>query len=125
MAKFTSRTLQYVDLKKGTIRSAPLTVFMKKKLDLATLTLSYSHSWSSLSIVTPVNVSPTMSGQTAPLTFVVETGSLPTGLSLNASTGVISGTPTQGGTNGSFSIKLTDSTTATVTSVVYNWNVGL
>ena len=125
MAKFTSRTLQYVDLKKGTIRSAPLTVFMKKKLYLATLTLSYSHSWSSLSIVTPVNVSPTMSGQTAPLTFVVETGSLPTGLSLNASTGVISGTPTQGGTNGSFSIKLTDSTTATVTSVVYNWNVGL
>lgn len=125
MAKFTSRTLQYVDLKKGTIRSAPLTVFMKKKLDLATLTLSYSHSWSSLSIVTPVNVSPTMSGQTAPLTFVVETGLLPTGLSLNASTGVISGTPTQGGTNGSFSIKLTDSTTATVTSVVYNWNVGL
>ena len=125
MAKFTSRTLQYVDLKKGTIRSAPLTVFMKKKLDLATLTLSYSHSWSSSSIVTPVNVSPTMSGQTAPLTFVVETGSLPTGLSLNASTGVISGTPTQGGTNGSFSIKLTDSTTATVTSVVYNWNVGL
>lgn len=125
MAKFTSRTLQYVDLKKGTIRSAPLTVFMKKKLGLATLTLSYSHSWSSLSIVTPVNVSPTMSGQTAPLTFVVETGSLPTGLSLNASTGVISGTPTQGGTNGSFSIKLTDSTTATVTSVVYNWNVGL
>tara|TARA_R110002167_G_scaffold101505_2_gene264318 strand:- start:4972 stop:5349 length:378 start_codon:yes stop_codon:yes gene_type:complete len=125
MAKFTSRTLQYVNQKKGTIRSGPLTVFMKKKLATATLTLSYSHAWASLSISTAVNVSPTMSGQTSPLTFVVETGALPTGLSLNGTTGVISGTPTQGGTNGSFSIKLTDSTTATITSVVYNWNVGL
>ncbi len=125
MAKFTSRTLQYVDQKKGTIRSGPLTVFMKKKVEAATLTLSYTYSWASLSIVSSVNVSPTMSGQTSPLAFVVETGSLPTGLSLNATTGAISGTPTQGGTNGSFSIKLTDSTTATVTSVVYNWNVGL
>ncbi len=125
MAKFTSRTLQYVDRKKGTIRSGPLTVFMKKKLATATLTLSYSHSWASLSISSSVNVNATMSGQTAPLTFIVETGALPTGLSLNASTGVIGGTPTQGGTSGSFSIKLTDSTTATVTSVVYNWNVGL
>jgi large repetitive protein len=125
MAKFTSRTLQYVNQKKGTIRSGPLTVFMKKKLSVATLTLSYSHSWASLSISSSVSVSPAMSGQTNPLTFVVETGALPTGLSLNATTGVISGTPTQGGTNGSFSIKLTDSTTATITSVVYNWNVGL
>ncbi len=33
MAKFTSRTLQYVNQKKGTIRSGPLTVFMKKKTE--------------------------------------------------------------------------------------------
>jgi hypothetical protein len=37
------------------------------------------------------------SGGTSPYTFAVTAGALPTGLSLGASTGVISGTPTASG----------------------------
>ena len=65
------------------------------------------------------------SGGTAPYTYAITTGSLPAGLALS-STGVLSGTPTAGGTF-SFTIGATDSTTGTgpVTgSRVYTLNVG-
>jgi len=58
------------------------------------------------------SVTLTGAGGTAPYTFAVVSGSLPTGLSLNGSTGVISGTPTAPGTF-SFTIRATDSTAAT------------
>jgi len=48
------------------------------------------------------------SGGTSPYTFAVSSGSLPTGLSLNTSTGLISGTPTAAGAY-SFTIRATDS----------------
>jgi hypothetical protein len=50
-------------------------------------------------------------GGTAPFTFTVDTGTLPTGLSLNASTGAITGTPTGSG-NSTFVIKVVDSVAA-------------
>ena len=46
-------------------------------------------------------------GGTTPYTFAVTSGSLPTGLTLNPATGVISGTPTGSGVS-SFSVTLTD-----------------
>jgi hypothetical protein len=49
-----------------------------------------------------------VSGGTSPYTFSIIIGSLPTGLSLNTSTGVVSGTPTGTGTS-PFTIKVTDS----------------
>ena len=55
-----------------------------------------------------------VSGGTSPYVFSVATGSLPTGLSLNTSTGAITGTPTT--TSGSpfaFSISVTDATNST------------
>jgi hypothetical protein len=52
------------------------------------------------------------SGGTAPYTYAVASGTLPAGLTLNATTGVISGTPTALGTS-HFTIKATDSSTGT------------
>src|SRR5262249_7469364 len=49
----------------------------------------------------------TASGGTGSYTFTVSSGSLPPGLSLNSSTGVLSGTPTMPGMF-SFTIKATD-----------------
>ncbi len=45
----------------------------------------------------PLVVDPVVTGGTVPFSYVVTGGGLPTGLSLNPTTGRISGTPTQGG----------------------------
>jgi uncharacterized protein YhjY with autotransporter beta-barrel domain len=50
----------------------------------------------------------TASGGTGPYTFTITAGSLPTGLTLNGATGVISGTPTAGGT-ANFTVRASDS----------------
>ena len=47
----------------------------------------------------------TVTGGTSPYTFSVATGTLPTGLTLNAANGSITGTPTSGGT---FTLQVTD-----------------
>ncbi|MGE0432170.1 MAG: putative Ig domain-containing protein, partial [Planctomycetota bacterium] len=54
------------------------------------------------------------SGGVAPLTFSISVGSLPAGLSLNASTGAITGTPTTAETQ-NFTITATDSATPATT----------
>jgi len=54
-------------------------------------------------------------GGSAPYTWTISSGQLPTGLSLASSTGVISGTPTAAGT-ASFSAEVTDQTGATATT---------
>jgi hypothetical protein len=59
----------------------------------------------------------TASGGTSPYTWLILSGSLPTGLSLNSSNGTISGTPTKAGTY-SFTVKLTDTAGGTVTQAL-------
>ena len=54
----------------------------------------------------------TVTGGVAPYTFSIATGTLPGGLTLNASTGAITGTPTAAGT---FTIKVTDANGAVAT----------
>ncbi len=49
----------------------------------------------------------TVNGGTSPFTWSVSSGSLPPGVTLNASTGLLSGTPTTAGTF-SFTVKVTD-----------------
>jgi len=50
----------------------------------------------------------TATGGTTPYTWIISSGSLPAGLSLNSSTGEISGTPTSTGTS-NFTVKVVDS----------------
>src|ERR1039457_7146538 len=54
----------------------------------------------------------TVTGGTAPYTFAIATGTLPAGLTLNTSTGAITGTPTAAGT---FTLKVTDANGAVAT----------
>ena len=57
---------------------------------------------------TAYNATIISAGGTAPLTTMIASGSLPPGLSFNAATGVITGTPTATGTY-AFTVQLTDS----------------
>ncbi|NTF46561.1 Ig domain-containing protein, partial [Rhizobium rhizogenes] len=61
-------------------------------------------------VATAYSQTVTASGGTAPYTYAVTAGTLPTGLTLSAATGVLSGTPTAGGTF-NFTITATDSST--------------
>jgi hypothetical protein len=56
----------------------------------------------------------TAAGGTAPYTWSVSAGSLPAGITLTPSTGVLAGTPTTAGTS-SFTIKVTDAASQTAT----------
>ena len=81
--------------------------------------------WSPLSITTTtlppgtvgVGYSQTLSatGRIAPYTWSVTTGSLPAGLSLASTTGVISGTPTSAGTS-TFTVQVADAESTPVTA---------
>ncbi|WP_344930551.1 putative Ig domain-containing protein, partial [Streptosporangium carneum] len=59
----------------------------------------------------------TVTGGTAPLTWSIPAGSLPPGLTLNASTGVLSGTPTTTGSH-PFTVQVTDANGQTATRSV-------
>ncbi|RWN51376.1 MAG: LamG domain-containing protein [Mesorhizobium sp.] len=52
-------------------------------------------------------------GGTAPYTFSVHAGTLPTGITLNSSTGAVAGTPTTAGTSSGIIIRVTDNVGAT------------
>uniref|UniRef100_Q01TD0 Ig family protein n=1 Tax=Solibacter usitatus (strain Ellin6076) TaxID=234267 RepID=Q01TD0_SOLUE len=65
---------------------------------------------------TPYSLTLTASGGTPGYTWQVSSGTLPTGLTLNGTTGVISGTPSQAVTATSLQFKVTDSTSGTATA---------
>jgi len=66
---------------------------------------------------TAYNQTMAATGGTAPLTWSIQSGSLPAGLSLVASTGAITGTPTASGTS-NFTAKVTDNVTASATKAL-------
>lgn len=61
-------------------------------------------------------------GGTQPYTWSISSGSLPSGLMLNSSTGLISGKPTAAGTS-SFTAKVTDSSTPTAQTATANLSI--
>ncbi len=63
------------------------------------------------------SVTLTQTGGVSPYTWTVTTGALPAGLSLNASTGTITGTPTAAGSP-NFTVTLTDSGSPALTTTV-------
>jgi len=74
-------------------------------------TLSYG------TLNTAYSQTPYAEGGTTPYTWAIASGSLPSGLSLNASTGEISGTPTEDGTF-SFTMEVTDDASDTDTATI-------
>jgi hypothetical protein len=75
-----------------------------------TLTVSCAKGTAEVGVA--YNSSIAVTGGTGPYTFTVSTGTLPAGLTLNSTTGAITGTPTAAGTSG-FTIKVVDSLNAT------------
>ncbi len=71
----------------------------------------------------PYNRTVNSANCTAPLTFSVSAGSLPTGLSLSSGTGVISGTPSAAGTF-TFTISLTDNLSHVASPVQFSILIG-
>lgn len=72
----------------------------------------------------------TATGGATPYTWALTVGTLPAGLSLNTSTGVISGTPSQGASNATLTFQVTDAdsgvatVTLTLTTVIATQPVG-
>lgn len=99
----------------------------------ATAALSITISAAPLSVVTsslptgvdgsPYSATLQAAGGVSPYTWAVTTGSLPTGLTLNGTTGVISGTPSGSGT--SFTVTVTDSETPTHQTATKNLSITL
>ena len=102
----------------GSIGTANLTLAVSAA---ATPTISTS-SLAGGQITVPYTAVISATGGHPLYTYAVTTGSLPAGLSLAASTGVISGTPTANGTT-NFSITATDSASVASTSVALSITV--
>ncbi|WP_050478275.1 putative Ig domain-containing protein [Herbaspirillum rhizosphaerae] len=101
--------------------SAPATVSVT--MTAPTVTVSPSGTALSATTTSAFSQSFSASGGSAPYTYS-QTGTLPTGLSFNAGTATLSGTPTQAGSF-SFTINATDSSTGTAVTGSRNYTLSV
>jgi hypothetical protein len=90
------------------ISSADPTKSASASVLVTPIPLSLSGNFTSAQVGFTYSVPLTVGGGTAPYTFSISSGQLPAGLTLAASTGTVSGSPTATGTS-SFSVNVTDS----------------
>ena len=110
----------------GTITSAKWAILLVS-LKLSTGPVIVTSSLPAAYTGVAYNQTLTVSGGVSPYTWTVSAGSLPSGMSLGSSTGVISGTATAAGAS-SFTVKVTDSASNTGTqalSIVVTNNLGI
>jgi len=79
-----------------------------------------AQSWVEDSAITPLDLSTYFAGDLTPFAYAVTTGTLPAGLSLNSSTGVISGTPTTPASAVSIAVTATDDESNTAATNAFN-----
>lgn len=105
----------------------PLTATQSLSITISPVSVSSTQP-SNATIGTSYNDTPvTASGGATPYTYAVASGTLPSGLSLNTSTGAITGTPDSSAIDEAFSISVTDSSVPanTATSSTLNMIVDL
>jgi len=93
-----------------TVISGSLSITINAQLSITTTTLA------SGAVNAPYSQTLTLANGTAPFTWTVNSGSLPAGLTLAPSTGVISGTPTAAGVS-NFTVKVVDSSSPAQTVI--------
>ncbi len=99
----SARTVSVRVRNPGNMDSQPRTFTILPKL-----TLSYPATINGTRGTGIAQANPSVAGGTAPLTYSLDSGTLPAGLVLDPSTGAISGTPTQAGA-AAVTVKVTDS----------------
>ena len=103
---------------------AKATANLSITISVAALTVTTTSSSLPVGVVSSVYPGATLqaTGGIAPYAWAVTTGSLPAGLTLNAATGAISGTPTASGTT-NFTVTVTDSETPTAKTATANLSI--
>ena len=114
-----SVSLKVVDTSTVPPSNSPQTVSFSWKVNVAPSVMTPANQHGEATVAA-TNLTVAASGGTSPYSFTA--AGLPTGLSINSASGVISGTPTTAGTF-SVTVTVTDAFGATATSGAFSWTI--